>query len=127
MKNKRFTVTTAQLNAHTEVALDTYLDLQVASPAGGTETRRHYPNKVQYINTTGVNVQTNIFSSEAEYSGYTVSAVNFDKFTILNNTSVTLTPQSLLPTAYKIVAINPSGSATSDLIIECIGYQPKGF
>src|SRR5690606_2197812 len=106
MKNKRFTVTTAQLNALTEVAIDTYLDLQVASPAGGTETRRHYPNKVQYINTTGVNVQTNIFSSEAEYSGYTVSAVNFDKFTILNNTSVTLTPQSLLPTAYKIVAIN---------------------
>ena len=48
-------------------------------------------------------------------------------FTILNNTSVSLTAQSLLPTAYKIVALNPSGSASADLIIECIGYQPKGL
>ena len=127
MKNKRFTVTASQLNAHTEVAIDTYLDLQVLSPAGGTETRRHYPNKIQYINKTGQDVQTNIFSSEAEYSGYTVSATNYDPFTILNNTSVTLTSQSLLPTAYKLTVICPSGSTTSDFIVECIGYQPKGF
>jgi hypothetical protein len=127
MKNKKFTVTIAQLDSHNEVAIDTYLDLQVSSPAGGTETRRHYPNKVQYINKTGLDLQTNIFSSQAEYSGYLVSSTNYDKFTILNNTSVSLTSQSLLPTAYKIVVQNPSGTASADLIIDCIGYQPKGF
>ncbi len=127
MKNKKFTVTTTELNTHTEIAIDTYLDISVSSPAGGLETRRHYPNKVQYINRTGLGIQTNIFSSEAEYSGYLVSATNYDKFEILNNTAVSLTAQSLLPTAYKIVVLNPSGVATADLIIDCIGYQPKGF
>jgi hypothetical protein len=128
MKNQKFTILASELNTNTVQEINTYLDLLVSSPAGGTETRRAYPNKVQYINKSGIDLQTNIFSSAAEYADYQADDSNYNMFTILNNTSVVLTSQSLLPTAYKILVLAPSGStASGTLVIDCIGYQPKGF
>jgi len=126
MKNKKFTVSTTNLDTHAIQIIDTYLDLQ-SSTSGTVETRRNYPNKVQFINKTGQDILANIFSSQGEYDDYVLDSTNYDMFTILNNTAVSLTTQSLLPTAYKIAVVSPSGTCSVALTIDCIGYQPKGF
>jgi hypothetical protein len=106
------------------VIIDTCLDINDVSPSGATESRRYYPRKINFLNTSGVAVKANIFSSDAEIATYTADPTNYDFFTILSGTSLILTSSVLLPTAYKIYVILPTGVATSGMSIECIGYQP---
>ena len=125
MKNKRFTVSKAELDAHTIKTITTYVDINDLSPSGATEARRYYPRKVSFLNTSGVDVQANIFSSDEEIVLYTADATNYDFFTIPSATQLVLTATVILPTAHKIMIIAPSGTASvAGMTVECIGYQP---
>ena len=124
MKNKTFTVSKAQLDTNANIELTTYLDINDVSPSGATESRRYYPRKINFLNTSGVAVKANIFSSDDEIAKYTADPTNYDFFTISSGTSLILTASVILPTAYKIYVILPSGVATAGMTIECIGYQP---
>jgi hypothetical protein len=125
MKNKTFTVSKAQLDAHTVVTLTTYIDINDTSPSGATEARRYYPKKVNFLNTSGIEVKANIFSSDDEIAKYTADPTNYDFFSIPTGTSLILTASNILPTAYKILVQAPAGVATTGMSIECIGYQPR--
>lgn len=125
MKNKTFTVSKAQLDGHTVIAIPTYLDINDTSPSGATESRRYYPKKVNFINTSGIEVKANIFSSDAEIALYTADPTNYDFFSIPSGTSLILTASNILPTAYTILVQAPTGTATTGMSIECIGYQPR--
>lgn len=127
MKNKTFTVTTTQLNTHNIVEVDTELDLTITSPIANTDTRKYFPKKIRFINTTGVTITANIMSSSDEYSDYLLDSTNYDFFSIFNNTSESFTTPGIIPSAYKILVLCPSGTASTNLSIECIGYQPRGL
>lgn len=124
MKNKTFTVSKAQLDAHTVVTLTTYVDINDTSPSGATESRRYYPKKVNFLNTSGIEVKANIFSSDDEIAKYTADPTNYDFFSVPSGTSLILTASNILPTAYKILVQAPVGVATAGMSIECVGYQP---
>jgi hypothetical protein len=124
MKNKTFTVSKSELDAHAVKTITTYLDINDVGPSGATESRRYYPKKVNFINTSGVEVKANIFSSDAEIDLYTADSTNYDFFSIPTASSLILTAGNILPTAHKILVIAPSGVATSGMSVECIGYQP---
>jgi len=123
MKNKVFTVSKAEIDSGLEKSIDTYIDINDVSPSGAYEARRYYPRKVNFLNTSGTTISANIFSSDAEIMAYSGSPTNYDFFTIPNGTSLILTASSILPTAYQIKVIG-SGTASTGMNIECIGYQP---
>lgn len=125
MKNKTFTVSKAELDSHNVKTITTYLDIDDTSPSGATESRRYYPKKVNFINTSGIEVKANIFSSDAEIALYTADPTNYDFFSIPTGTSLILTAGNILPTAFKILVQAPVGVATTGMSIECIGYQPR--
>ena len=126
MKNKTFTVSKIQLDTNVPVEVTTYVDINDLSPSGATESRRYYPKKVNFLNTSGVAVKANIFSSAEEVASYTADPTNYDFFTISAGTLLTLTASSILPTAYKIMVVTASGVvSSSSMSIECVGYQPN--
>jgi len=126
MKNKIFPVTKAQLDAHTVTIVTTYLDIADTSPSGASENRRYYPRKINFVNTSGIDVKANIFSSDEEIALYTADSTNYDFFTIPAATSLILTALVILPTAYKVLIYAPTGSSAAvGMTIECIGYQPN--
>ena len=125
MKNKIFSVSKAQLDTNAVIPITTYLDLPESGPSGALESRRYYPRKINFINTSGLTVTVNIFSSDDEITAYTADPTNYDFFTIATGTSLILTSSNLLPTAYKIYIKAPTGVATTGMSIECIGYQPN--
>ena len=71
-----------------------------------------------------IDILVNILSNEAEYLAYVATPTDYNYFTVKNNTTMVLTSQTILPTAYKIVVKCGTGSATVDLLIECIQYVP---
>ena len=127
MKNKKFIVSTAELNTTDIQEITTYLDITVSSPTGIDELRKHYPIRVNFINKSGKDVNVNIFSSEAEIEAYEADSTNYDFFTIANGTTTYFTARQILPTPYKIFVVCPTGGASGNFEIECIGYQPKNL
>lgn len=127
MKNKKFIISTAELNTTNIQEITTYLDIPITSVLGNIENRRHYPIRVNFINKSGKDVNVNIFSSEAEIDDYTADPTNYDFFTIATGTTTYFTARQILPTAYKIFVVCPTGGASGNFEIECIGYQSKNL
>ena len=127
MKNKVFIVSKANLDSHLVNIVDTYLDITNTSPTGEVDTRRYFPRKIRFINTTGITVKANIMSSQEEYITYSGTPDNYDFFSIFTGTSETFTTPGIIPSAYRILVQAPSGTANVGMDIECIGYQPRGL
>ena len=125
MRNKNFEIVASGLNTHAVQVLDTVITETQIGASGVSETTTFYPKKIQIINKTGVDVDVNILSSQAEIDAYALDNTNYDLFTILNNTAATFSSISILPNAHQIIAQNPVGSATLPLKVQCICYQPK--
>lgn len=123
MKNKVFTISKSELDSGAIKVIDTYIDINDVSPSGAIEPRRYYPKKVNFLNTSGITVRANIFSSDAEIASYSGTPSNYEFFSIPTATSLILTASSILPTAYQIMIVG-SGTANTGMSIECIGYQP---
>jgi len=125
MRNKNFEIVASGLNTHAVQILDTVVTETQVGSSGLSETTTFYPKKIQIINKTGVDVDVNILSSQAEIDAYALNPANYDLFTILDNTAATFSSVNILPNAHRILAQSPAGSATAPLKVQCICYQPK--
>lgn len=124
MRNSSFTVSTADLNTHAIQTLDvSYTETMIKS--GITDSYTFFPKKLQIINNTGINIKMNIISSQDELDLYNADPTRYDLFTVLNNTTVVFTPNTILPPVYKLLIQAPSGTASAALVVEAIGFQPK--
>ena len=54
MKNKTFVITKTELDLNSIKTITTYLDINDVSPSGATESRRYYPKKINFLNTSGL-------------------------------------------------------------------------
>ena len=125
MKNKTFVITKTELDLNSIKTITTYLDINDVSPSGATESRRYYPKKINFLNTSGLELKANIFSSDEEIALYTADPTNYAFFSIPAASSLILTASAILPTAFKILIYAPTGSSdAAGATIECIGYQP---
>lgn len=123
--NKTFTIAQATLNDHAVHYVDTMITATDAFPQTSGKTIGYVPRRIQVINKTGQDVKVNIFSTSGEYTRYVGGdTTNADLWTIASNTYTNIGAPECLPNAYKMAVQMPTGSASADLIIECISYNP---
>lgn len=123
--NKKFTVTQANLNTHAVQYVDTMILASDAFPVTSGRTTAFVPRRIQVINKTGQDIKVNIFSTSGEYVAYVNGdTTNKDLWTIPSNTYTNIGAAECLPNAYKMAVQMESSTASADLIIECISYNP---
>lgn len=125
MKNKNYTVLTANLTAHTVQYVDCTLYQSRVTPEGTTQVPLH-PKRMQIKNTTGITIGFNIISNSGELAQYQADATNFEMIQLANNTNVAFSDIYPLPTPAMILIQGISGSASADLVIQAINYQTRG-
>ena len=123
MENRKFTITSTQLNTTTDNIIDTYIEK--TSGYNQVETTRWYPVKIQLINKSGIDVLFNIIASWDEYQLYLATPANYVGFTVQAGTTVNLSSINILPFAYKCIVTGTAATASGDFNIECIQYVPK--
>lgn len=121
MKNRIFTVTASQLNSGNpivinnipiEYTIDTYSQ-------DNNKKNYYYPKELIIPNYSGRTIGFNLFSSEAEYNEYLTDSTYFDLIRVFNNSTYT---SLKIPKVEKIVIVGITGTASYDLIVECINY-----
>lgn len=125
MKNKNFTVAQANLTAHTVQTIDTALYVQRTTPEGTVDIPL-YPKRIQIKNTSGITIGFNIISNSGELGQYQADPTDFAMIEVANNTTVAFSDIYPLPTPAAILIQGISGSATGNLVVQAINYQPRG-
>ena len=126
MKNKTATVSSAQINAATDVKIDATITITRPSVREGNQTITLYPKRIQIRNQTGATIGFNILSSAEEEAEFDADDTNFEYISLANNTTLTFADVYPIPTPYKILIIGIAGVAASDLTVEMINYQARG-
>jgi len=124
MINKRFIITSAQINAMTAVVLDVELTKTITSPIGNTDVRYLYPIEIQIINDCAAGVEWQLVSSAEEYAEYVADPSLFT-FVRLPNNNVLQDNFTSLGRCYKFIVKGYEATSTSDLIVEFISYRPS--
>lgn len=120
MRNLKFTVTAAQLNALTPVVVDTVLSETTYTPTGDSTTAHFYPLQLYIPNNSGTDILFNTFESLEEYNAYVADPTNYQLLPVLNGNALS---NSDVPQLYRLIIQGATATATQDLIIYCINYQ----
>lgn len=123
MRNRNFTVTSANIEGGTAQLVDNIPIGETISPVQNNDNNPifyYYPKQLIIKNVTGAEIGFNVFESTEEYNAYLVSATNYQLIRIANNTTYEFKD---LPKTEKIVIQKISGTASSNLLIQCINYR----
>ncbi len=130
MKNKKVTVTIAQLNSGNVIEIDPKM-VWVPLSADGTELDpvTLYPIDIQIINDTGAILLTNFILNEDDYADYqrvvddgALALDDYYAFKRTPNNTVLQSDHTNFPRCYRFL-IKGSGTATKDATIEFINYR----
>lgn len=122
MKNKRFTITSSDLNLGTAIKLTVPMTVSTAAISGEVKTVVLYPIEIQSFNLTEADLEFNTFANEEEYQDYVKNPSYYAFITFKNGTVLTDDNHNFLHSIYFIIR-KKSGIATSDLEIEFINYR----
>jgi hypothetical protein len=121
MINKRFTVSSGDINLSSGVVISVEYEQSFTSPGGAsTFTKKLYPTDVQIINSTGAGVEWLFLKDSTEYAEYVADSSAFTFVRLPNG--FTLQNVKTIPICYKMVVKGYEATATADLIVECINY-----
>jgi len=123
MKNRNFTVTSANIETGNPQLIDSIPISETISPVNNNDNNPiyyYYPKQLLIKNVTGAEIGFNIFESLAEYNEYLASATNYQLIRIPNNITYEFKD---LPKTEKIVIQKISGTASANLIVQCINYR----
>ena len=122
MRNKRVTITSANLNTGVVQVIIPEMTLTFYDKTGvESETKIIRPTQIQIINDTGSLVSFNNILTEQEYSDYEDDATQF-AFQRVPNTAIVQSDLGNFASSYKFL-IKGEGVATSNLIVEFINYR----
>jgi hypothetical protein len=120
MRNLKFTVTAAQLNALTPVVVDVVLSETTYTPTGASTVANYYPLQLYIPNNSGTDIEFNTFESLEEYNEYVADPTNFQFLPVLNGNALS---NSDVPQLYRVLVQGVTATAVQDLTIYCINYQ----
>jgi hypothetical protein len=123
MRNRNFTVTSANIESGNVQLIDNIPIGETITPVNNNDNNPiyyYYPKQLLIKNVTGAEIGFNVFESTAEYNDYLTSNTNYQLIRIANNTTYEF---KSLPKTEKIVIQKISGTASSNLIVQCINYK----
>lgn len=123
MKNKNFTVTSTNIETGNPQVIDSIPIGETISPVNNNDNNPvyyYYPQRLIIKNTTGADIGFNVFENTAEYNAYVADSTNYQLIRIANNTTYEFLD---LPKTEKIVIQKTSGTASSNLLVQCINYR----
>jgi hypothetical protein len=120
MKNKKYTITTDQLNNSGTITIDSSMVLYQTTIAQGLVSGVIYPKEIQLINNCGVDIEYTFMSNDNEYSDYLLDSTNYSFISLPNN--YTLENDNVFKRCKRFLIKKESGIATSDIRIDFINY-----
>lgn len=122
MKNKKFTITSAQINARTDVVIDCVMSIinsGIVSNSGVVS--KLYPTDVQIINGSAADVEWNTLNNPEEIADYAVNPNNY-AFIKLPKTASLTQLENKKAKIHKFIIKGRETSANADLDIIFINY-----
>lgn len=123
MKNKRITVTAANINLTTDVIFDVS---KTGSETDATKTIVNtfpiFPKQISFVNTSKENVEINTFMSEEEYQDYVSDPTDYDFIYVPQGMAFSSLGFSL-QRVYKFVIRGMGTAAKDNIIIDFINYR----
>lgn len=123
MRNRNFTVTSANIETGNVQLVDSIPIGETISPVQNNDNNPvtyYYPKDILIRNSTGAEIGINLFENTTEYNLFVASDTNYQLIRIPNNTTYEI---KNIPKTEKIVIKKISGTATSNLLIQCINYR----
>ena len=123
MRNRNFTVTSANIESGNVQLIDNIPIGETISPVNNNDNNPiyyYYPKQLLIKNATGAEIGFNVFESTAEYNDYLASGTYYQLIRIPNSTTYEFKD---LPKTEKIIIQKISGTASSNLIVQCINYR----
>lgn len=122
MKNKTFTITTDQLNNSGTIIINTSMILYQTTINQGYVSGVIFPNEMQTINSTGIDLEYNFMANDDEYNDYLDDSTNYDFIYFPNNS--TLEDNNVMNRCkyFLIKKQNELDEAESNLRIDFINY-----
>jgi hypothetical protein len=124
MINKRFTILDTEINANTDIVLDTEIIKTTTSPTGNTDTRYLYPLEIQIINDCQAGVEWLLVSDETEFLEYSGSPPSYT-FVRLPYGHILQENFNSLGRCYKFIVKGYETTASGTLVCEFINYKPS--
>ena len=124
MKNRRFNVTSSQINSLSDIILDTEMTQVNTSPTGNTDTRYLYPLEIQIINDCQAGVEWLIISDENEWIDYSGNPSSYT-FVRLPYGHILQENFNSLGRCYKFILKGYETTASGTLVCEFINYKPS--
>lgn len=126
MRNKRFTVDAATVNASVgggnDIVLDVKQTITITSVTGQTDVRPFYPLEVQLINDCGAAIEFLILTPD-EWVEYQIDpSVMFDFVRLPKNATLT-DDYAPMNRCLKFIVRATEATATQNLIVEFINYK----
>jgi len=121
MKNRVFNVTKESINTGDDVVINSVpIEYTLETYAQDNNKKNYYyPKELIIPNYTGASIGFNLFSSQAEYDEYLADSTYFDLIRVFDSSTYT---SIKLPKVEKILIKKLSGTASYDLIVECVNY-----
>jgi hypothetical protein len=122
MKVKNFTITSANLQTGSIQLINDVPLTETVTPPQNNDNNPiifYYPKQLLIRNNTGCEIGFNAFSSNEEYAEYQRDTTNFQLIRIPNNISY----ECYLHKTEKIIVQKISGTASSNLIVQCMNYR----
>ena len=123
MRNRNFTVTSTNIETGNVQLIDSIPIGETITPVNNNDNNPifyYYPKELLIKNATGAEIGFNIFESTEEYNSYLASGTNYQLIRIANATTYSFKD---LPKTEKIVIQKISGTASANLIVQCINYR----
>lgn len=123
MRNRNFTVTSTNIETGNVQLIDNIPIGETISPVNNNDNNPiyyYYPKQLLIKNITGAEIGFNVFENTEEYNNYLASATNYQLIRIANNVTYEFKD---LPKTEKIIIQKISGTASANLIVQCINYR----